>query len=242
MCASVQSRRLRASNGRTPGRTTRRAVSGSPNKRRSCSRPSVKRFDSLARFFLAIDANYLQLQTAKRLRIAAADRLDAQRAYYEEGRITIDRFLHSVSLYATAVGTEAQYRATYNTSIVALKEAKGTLLADYNIVVADAKQPRKDVAARQPKADEAAKPTAFMDPVKSDACADASARADRPRTRGQLRYRTAQIEEGYLPGRVRDCNQNLDVFTHGRFGTQPGSDQGDDFGRRPRQDQPVGRR
>ena len=123
---------------------------------------------SLARFFLEIDANHKQLQTAKRLRVAAADRLDTQRAYYEEGRITIDRFLHAVSLYATAVGTEAQYKATYNTAIVALKEAKGTLLADYGIVVADPKQPRKDVAARQPKADEAAKPTAFKAPVKSE--------------------------------------------------------------------------
>ena len=98
---------------------------------------------SLARFFLEIDANYKQFKTASRLRAAAAQRLDAQRAYYEEGRITIDRFLDAVSQYATAVATEAQYKTTYNISIVALEEAKGTLLAYDNIAVAEGPHPRQ---------------------------------------------------------------------------------------------------
>jgi len=98
---------------------------------------------SLARFFLEIDANYKQFKTASRLRAAAAQRLDAQRAYYEEGRITIDRFLDAVSQYATAVATEAQYKTTYNISIVALEEAKGTLLAYDNIAVAEGPHPSK---------------------------------------------------------------------------------------------------
>ncbi len=85
---------------------------------------------SLARFFLEIDSNFKQLKTAARLRANAASRLDMQRAYYEEGRVTIDRYLDVVRQYATAVGTEAQYKTTYNTSIIALEEAKGTLL-DY---------------------------------------------------------------------------------------------------------------
>ena len=46
---------------------------------------------SLARFFLEVDANYKQFKTAQRLRAAAQQRLEAQRAFYEEGRITIDR-------------------------------------------------------------------------------------------------------------------------------------------------------
>src|SRR6201999_2518975 len=46
---------------------------------------------SLARFFLEVDANYKQFRTAQRLRAAAQQRLEAQRAFYEEGRITIDR-------------------------------------------------------------------------------------------------------------------------------------------------------
>jgi hypothetical protein len=36
--------------------------------------------------------------------------------------------MDAVAQNATAVATEAQYRSTYNTSIVALEEAKGTLL------------------------------------------------------------------------------------------------------------------
>jgi len=98
---------------------------------------------SLARFFLEIDANYKQFKAAARLRKQAAIRLDAQRAFYEEGRITIDRFLDAVSQYATAVATEAQYKTTYNISIVALEEAKGTLLAYDNIAVAEGPHPAK---------------------------------------------------------------------------------------------------
>ena len=102
---------------------------------------------SLARFFLEIDANYKQFRTAQRLREAAAQRLDAQRAYYEEGRITVDRYLDAISQYATAVATEAQYKTTYNISIAALEEAKGTLLAYDNIVIAERPHPRKATRA-----------------------------------------------------------------------------------------------
>ncbi|MHC5543377.1 TolC family protein, partial [Singulisphaera rosea] len=98
---------------------------------------------SLARFFLEVDANYKQFKTASRLRAAAAQRLDAQRAFYEEGRITIDRYLDAVSQYASAVATEAQFKTTYNISIVALEEAKGTLLAYDNIAVAEGPHPKK---------------------------------------------------------------------------------------------------
>ena len=108
---------------------------------------------TLARFFLEIDANYKQFKTATRLRAAAAQRLDAQRAYYEEGRITIDRFLDAVSQYATAVATEAQYKTTYNIAIVALEEAKGTLLAYDNVVVGDPNQRPRYVQQASPKPD-----------------------------------------------------------------------------------------
>ena len=98
---------------------------------------------SLARFFLEVDANYKQFKTASRLRAAAAQRLEAQRAFYEEGRITIDRYLDAVSQYASAVAQEAQFKTTYNISIVALEEAKGTLLAYDNIALAEGPHPQK---------------------------------------------------------------------------------------------------
>jgi len=98
---------------------------------------------SLARFFVEVDANYKQFRTAQRLRAAAQQRLEAQRAFYEEGRITIDRLLDAVSQYANAIAQEAQYKTSYNTSIAALEEAKGTLLAYDNIAVAEGPSPRK---------------------------------------------------------------------------------------------------
>jgi outer membrane protein TolC len=100
---------------------------------------------SLARFFLEVDANYKQFKSASRLRAAAAQRLIQQQALYEEGRIgfTVDRYLDAVRRYATAVATEAQYKTTYNISLVALEEAKGTLLAYDNIAVAEGPWPRK---------------------------------------------------------------------------------------------------
>jgi hypothetical protein len=97
-----------------------------------------QRTHNLARFFLEIDSNYKQYQTAKRLRTAASKRLDVQRAYYEEGRITVDRLLDAVGqYYGNAVATEAQYKTSYNVAISGLQEAKGTLLADRGITVVE---------------------------------------------------------------------------------------------------------
>src|SRR5262249_32140180 len=98
---------------------------------------------SLARFFLEVDANYKQYRTAVRLSNAAAQRLDAQRAYYEEGRVTVDRFLDAISQDTTAVATEAQSKSTYTVALAALAEARGTLLADRGIVIATGPHPRK---------------------------------------------------------------------------------------------------
>ena len=43
----------------------------------------------------------------------------------------------------SAVAQEAQFKTTYNISIVALEEAKGTLLAYDNIAVAECPHPRR---------------------------------------------------------------------------------------------------
>jgi hypothetical protein len=120
-----------------------------------------QRSHSLKRSFLEVDANYKQYQTAQRLRVAAAQRLDAQCSYYEEGRITIDRFLDAISQYATAVATEHQHLATYNIALAALGEAKGTLLADRNIVVVEPvdRHPTTQVAGE--RRDDQAKTASF---------------------------------------------------------------------------------
>jgi outer membrane protein TolC len=122
---------------------------------------------SLARFFLELDANYKQFTTAGRQRTAAQMRLDAQRAYYDEGRITIDRFFDAISAYATAATLESQYKATYNISLAAMSEAKGTLLSDRNIVIAESARHYRDMQAAQAKIDEQTK-TALYEPTKNE--------------------------------------------------------------------------
>ena len=97
----------------------------------------------LARFFLEVDVNYKLYKSAKNLKEAAMDRLLAQKAFYDNGTITIDRYLDAVNRWANAVANEADFRTRYNTSIVLLEELKGTLLAYNNIVVAEGPWPAK---------------------------------------------------------------------------------------------------
>jgi RNA polymerase sigma factor (sigma-70 family) len=119
---------------------------------------------NLARYFIEIDANYKQYETAKRLRATAAQRLDAQRAYYEEGRITIDRYLDAASQYAQAVAQEAQFKTTYNNSIVALEEAKGTLLEHDKITVVEHPGASKLDVTKESKPEADAKAALFVPP------------------------------------------------------------------------------
>lgn len=98
---------------------------------------------ALARFFIEVDANYKQFKTAGRLKNAALQRLNAQKAFYENGTITIDRYLDAVNRWANAVAQEADFKSRYNTSIATLEEAKGTLLAYDNIALAEGPWPAK---------------------------------------------------------------------------------------------------
>jgi RNA polymerase sigma factor (sigma-70 family) len=83
---------------------------------------------ALGRCFLEIDAEYKQYQASKKLRAVAEERLAAQRAQYDEGRITMDRYSDAVGPYAEAVAQEARSKAAYNLAIVRFEEARGTLL------------------------------------------------------------------------------------------------------------------
>ncbi len=116
---------------------------------------------SLARFFLEIDANYKQFKTAARLREAAQHRLDAQRAFYEEGRITVDRLLDAVSQYANAIAQESQYKSSYNTSIAAFEEARGTILSYEGVAIASQVAKSK---SRPTSQDDRVAPAAFQQP------------------------------------------------------------------------------
>jgi RNA polymerase sigma factor (sigma-70 family) len=102
---------------------------------------------SLARLLKEIDANYEKFKTAARLRHAAALRLESQKAFYEEGRITVDRYLDAVTQHATSLAMEDQYKTDYNHSIVALEEAKGTLLEHDQITVVDGPKSAVSIAS-----------------------------------------------------------------------------------------------
>jgi outer membrane protein TolC len=97
---------------------------------------------SLARAYLDVDAGYKQYTVAKRLQAAAAHRLKVQRAYYDEGCITIDRFLDAVEQNANAIAAEARYKTAYNVSLAAFCEAKGTLLTDRNVTMVEGPKDR----------------------------------------------------------------------------------------------------
>ena len=116
----------------------------------------------LARFFLEVDANYKQFQAAQRSRAAAQGRFEIQRVAYENRELTIDRLLDAVAQYANGIAQEAQYKSSYNTSIAALEEAKGTILAYEGITLSARPAPRASVAETKatPAAAEAKPPTA----------------------------------------------------------------------------------
>jgi Outer membrane efflux protein len=115
---------------------------------------------SLARFFLEVDANYKQYAVARELRSASEKRLEAQRAPFEHGKITVDRYFDAISQYVTAVADEHQYLASYNASLAALSEAKGTLLADRNIIVAERAPSKSGVHLAAGKTDKTVTTTA----------------------------------------------------------------------------------
>ena len=90
----------------------------------------------LARFKVEVGAGFQQYETARKLKIATTKRLQAQQAFYDEGRITVDRLLDAVSQDANATAQESEYLTTYNTAIAAYEEAKGTLLEADGVILA----------------------------------------------------------------------------------------------------------
>ena len=92
---------------------------------------------SLTRVIGEVESGYQHFAKAKHLRIAAAQRLKAQRFYYDEGRITADRYLDAVEQYATLVANEHHHLAAYNSALAFVSECRGTLLEERNIIVTE---------------------------------------------------------------------------------------------------------
>ena len=119
---------------------------------------------NLARFFLELDADHKLYRTASRLREAAKQRLDAQAAFHEQGKITVDRHLDAVNRWATSITQEADFLMRYNTAIAALEEAKGTLLEHEKITVSEANAPAETRVAGE-RRDTEVRPASLIPPI-----------------------------------------------------------------------------
>ena len=89
------------------------------------SRSSQQSIDSLARYFLTVDANYKQFKSAGNLRAAAEERLRARQADYEVGRTSIDRYYRTVSERANAVCRKPSSRPATTPRLPPWKKPRG---------------------------------------------------------------------------------------------------------------------
>jgi hypothetical protein len=149
----------------TPSGTLAMAQQQATREAKEWSESIRRQFRPLETSCANVDAGYHRYQEARKQRAEAARRLEAQRTYYNEGRITITRYFDALSRHAAAVTAEADRAAEYNTAIAALGEAKGTLLADRMIVVRDQRlrMPRNWVETKG-KSDEAVAKTSTVRP------------------------------------------------------------------------------
>ena len=92
---------------------------------------------SLTRAIGEVENGYELYAKAKNLRNAAEGRLKAQGVYYDEGRVTAERFLDAIEQYATLVANENHHLAAYNSALTRVGECTGTLLEDRNLVVVE---------------------------------------------------------------------------------------------------------
>ena len=101
---------------------------------------------ALDRAVRAVETEYQGYAKTRRLRNAAEQRLNSQRAHWEEGRITADRYLDAVEQYLTLLTSEHHHLAAYNAALAVVSECNGTLLEDQNIIMGE---PRRTVRARR---------------------------------------------------------------------------------------------
>jgi RNA polymerase sigma factor (sigma-70 family) len=139
-----------------------------------------------------VDAIYDQYQFAKKVRTAAQRTLATQRAHYDEGRITIDRCLEAARKFGEALTKEARDKAMYNIAIVALEEAKGTLLEHDEITLAEA--PAADSAGAVVGAKASAKDESSPAPAPAGRTTEHAARGKTMAFEATIRVGTIPIE------------------------------------------------
>src|SRR5262249_45413651 len=87
--------------------------------------------------YQALVANYELIRTQHDRRQSAAEQVLAQFEFYKQGKTTIDRVLDAQRRFADALRDEQQSIVGYNQSIANWEFAKGTILRNDNVVIAE---------------------------------------------------------------------------------------------------------
>jgi outer membrane protein TolC len=81
--------------------------------------------------------SFNKIDVQRQRRRAAAEQLESRKANYELGKDTLDVLVRAQSVYADALRDEAQAVVQYNQSLVAWEFAKGTILINDNVTLAE---------------------------------------------------------------------------------------------------------
>jgi outer membrane protein TolC len=95
----------------------------------------------LAQEFRAIFEAHAQIEINRSQRIAAAEQLEARFKQYLAGQGTLDILLESQRVWANALQSEYQAVVLYNNALVSFEFAKGTVLQDENVHIAEGPLP-----------------------------------------------------------------------------------------------------
>ena len=104
---------------------------------------------TLARFHLETETNHKQLEISGRMTKAAQQRLEEERIRYAKNGVSAKSMLKTTSNWAAACIQESRFRCAYNISLMAVREAEGTLLDHNSIVVAENAKAKPDQAVSQ---------------------------------------------------------------------------------------------
>jgi outer membrane protein TolC len=93
--------------------------------------------NELGTAFREIERSFVNIEIQRQRRRAAAEQLESRKANYELGKDTLDVLVRAQSVYADALRDEAQAVVQYNQSLAAWEFAKGTILINDNVSLAE---------------------------------------------------------------------------------------------------------
>ncbi|HVJ82020.1 MAG TPA: TolC family protein [Planctomycetia bacterium] len=97
----------------------------------------VETIHELSRAFRDVTARFERIERQRQRRRAAAEQLQARKDTYEVGKETIDFLIRAQSVFADALRDENQAVVEYNQALATWEFAKGTILANDNVTLAE---------------------------------------------------------------------------------------------------------